>query len=281
MKKFAPHPMLWLALTLALLLAVAPGAMATAVASPAPTAGASGIPTPQPANTPIPAIASVSGLPSINVGGLDLGDSKDLVNILLGLTILSLLPSILIMTTSFTRIVIVLSCLRNAIGLQQTPPNQVLVGLALFLSLFIMSPVIGKINDTAYQPYERGEITQQQALENASKPMREFMLKNTNTQDLSLFLQLGNYEKPASYDQISMLTIIPAFITSELKRAFLIGFLLYLPFLVIDMVVASTLMSLGMVMLPPALISLPFKLMIFVLVDGWGMVVKSLVMSFN
>ena len=277
MKKFAPHPMLWLALTLALLLAVAPGAMA----SPAPTAGASGIPTPQPANTPIPAIASVSGLPSINVGGLDLGDSKDLVNILLGLTILSLLPSILIMTTSFTRIVIVLSCLRNAIGLQQTPPNQVLVGLALFLSLFIMSPVIGKINDTAYQPYERGEITQQQALENASKPMREFMLKNTNTQDLSLFLQLGNYEKPASYDQISMLTIIPAFITSELKRAFLIGFLLYLPFLVIDMVVASTLMSLGMVMLPPALISLPFKLMIFVLVDGWGMVVKSLVMSFN
>lgn len=281
MKKFAPHPMLWLALTLALLLAVAPGAMATAVASPAPTAGASGIPTPQPANTPIPAIASVSGLPSINVGGLDLGDSKDLVNILLGLTILSLLPSILIMTTSFTRIVIVLSCLRNAIGLQQTPPNQVLVGLALFLSLFIMSPVIGKINDTAYQPYERGEITQQQALENASKPMREFMLKNTNTQDLSLFLQLGNYEKPASYDQISMLTIIPAFITSELKRAFLIGFLLYLPFLVIDMVVASTLMSLGMVMLPPALISLPFKLMIFVLVDGWGMLVKSLVMSFN
>ena len=281
MKKFAPHPMLWLALTLALLLAVAPGAMAAAVASPAPAAGASGIPTPQPANTPIPAIASVSGLPSINVGGLDLGDSKDLVNILLGLTILSLLPSILIMTTSFTRIVIVLSCLRNAIGLQQTPPNQVLVGLALFLSLFIMSPVIGKINDTAYQPYERGEITQQQALENASKPMREFMLKNTNTQDLSLFLQLGNYEKPASYDQISMLTIIPAFITSELKRAFLIGFLLYLPFLVIDMVVASTLMSLGMVMLPPALISLPFKLMIFVLVDGWGMLVKSLVMSFN
>lgn len=281
MKKFAPHPMLWLALALALLLAVAPGAMAAAVASPAPAAGASGIPTPQPANTPIPAIASVSGLPSINVGGLDLGDSKDLVNILLGLTILSLLPSILIMTTSFTRIVIVLSCLRNAIGLQQTPPNQVLVGLALFLSLFIMSPVIGKINDTAYQPYERGEITQQQALENASKPMREFMLKNTNTQDLSLFLQLGNYEKPASYDQISMLTIIPAFITSELKRAFLIGFLLYLPFLVIDMVVASTLMSLGMVMLPPALISLPFKLMIFVLVDGWGMVVKSLVMSFN
>jgi len=281
MKKFAPHPMLWLALTLVLLLAVAPGAMAAAIASPAPAAGASGIPTPQPANTPIPAIASISGLPSINVGGLDLGDSKDLVNILLGLTILALLPSILIMTTSFTRIVIVLSCLRNAIGLQQTPPNQVLVGLALFLSLFIMSPVIGKINDTAYQPYERGEITQQQALENASKPMREFMLKNTNTQDLSLFLQLGNYEKPASYDQISTLTIIPAFITSELKRAFLIGFLLYLPFLVIDMVVASTLMSLGMVMLPPALISLPFKLMIFVLVDGWGMVVKSLVMSFN
>jgi flagellar biosynthetic protein FliP len=220
-------------------------------------------------------------LPTLNLGGFSLGENADLLEILLGLTILALLPSILIMTTSFTRIVIVLSCLRNAIGLQQTPPNQVLVGIALFLSLFIMSPVIGEINDKAYQPYERGEITQAQALEQAVAPMRSFMLKNTNTQDLNLFLDLGKNEKPESYDEINIAVIIPAFITSELKRAFLIGFLLYLPFLVIDMVVASTLMSLGMVMLPPVLISLPFKLMIFVLVDGWGMVVKSLVMSFN
>ncbi len=232
-------------------------------ASPAPTAGVSGI------------------LNGLSFGGIDLGESSDLLEILLGLTVLALLPSILIMTTSFTRIVIVLSCLRNAIGLQQTPPNQVLVGIALFLSLFIMSPVIGQINETAYQPYERGEISQTQALEKAVVPVREFMLKNTNAQDMNLFLELGGYDTPETYDEINLAVIIPAFITSELKRAFLIGFLLYLPFLVIDMVVASTLMSLGMVMLPPVLISLPFKLMIFVLVDGWSMVVKSLVMSFN
>lgn len=262
----------WAALLPALLVVLfvtfAPYAMAESatpaiVASPAPTAGVS------------------STLPSIDLGGFNLGENSDLIGILLGLTVLALIPSILIMTTSFTRIVIVLSCLRNAIGLQQTPPNQVLIGIALFLSMFIMSPVIGEINDKAYQPYERGEITQAQAMEVAVVPLREFMLKNTNSQDLNLFLELGDYEQPESYDEISTFVIIPAFITSELKRAFLIGFLLYLPFLVIDMVVSSTLMSLGMVMLPPTLISLPFKLMIFVLVDGWGMVVKSMVMSFN
>lgn len=214
-------------------------------------------------------------------GGIDLSGDTDLIEILVTLTVLALLPSILIMTTSFTRIVIVLSCVRNAIGLQQTPPNQVLVGIALFLSLFIMSPMIGEINETAYQPYERGELTQMEAAGQAVVPLRNFMLRNTNAQDLNLFLDLGNYEEPESYDQIGIQVIIPAFITSELKRAFLIGFLIYLPFLVIDMVVASTLMSLGMVMLPPVLISLPFKLMIFVVVDGWSMVVKSLVMSFH
>ena len=240
--------------------------------------------------TPIAPVTSAQGtdagdvstaLPITSIGGIDLGESSDLLEILLGLTVLALLPSILIMTTCFTRIVIVLSCLRNAIGLQQTPPNQVLVGIALFLSLFIMSPVVGEINETAYQPYERGEITQMEAMTKAVTPLRQFMLKNTNTQDLNLFLELGNYEQPESLDDVNLTVIIPAFVTSELKRAFLIGFLLYLPFLVIDMVVASTLMSLGMVMLPPVLISLPFKLMIFVLVDGWAMVVKSLVMSFN
>lgn len=249
--------------------AMAQSATPAIVASPAPTAGVSSVITP------------AGTLPSISLGGFSLGENADLIEILLGLTVLALLPSILIMTTSFTRIVIVLSCLRNAIGLQQTPPNQVLIGIALFLSMFIMSPVIGEINDKAYQPYERGEITQAQAMEQAVVPMREFMLKNTNSQDLNLFMELGDYEQPETFDEISTFVIIPAFITSELKRAFLIGFLLYLPFLVIDMVVASTLMSLGMVMLPPVLISLPFKLMIFVLVDGWSMVVKSLVMSFN
>jgi flagellar biosynthetic protein FliP len=212
---------------------------------------------------------------SLNIGG------ADTLKILLTLTVIALIPSILIMTTCFTRIVIVLSCARNAIGLQQTPPNQVLVGIALFLSLFIMSPVVDKINTIAYQPYKNGELTQTEAVDKAIGPLREFMLENTESEDLNLFLDLGGYETPETLDEIKTTVIIPAFITSELKRAFIIGFLIYLPFLIIDMVVASTLMSLGMMMLPPSMISLPFKLMLFVLVDGWGLIVKTLVKSFN
>jgi flagellar biosynthesis protein FliP len=224
--------------------------------------------------------AEANGL-SIQLEGLNSGEGADVLEILLTLTVIALIPSILIMTTCFTRIVIVLSCVRNAVGLQQTPPNQVLIGIALFLSLFIMSPVIGQINETAYQPYQRGEITQIQAAEKAIEPLRGFMLKNTNAEDLNLFLNLGHYERPETTDQIETTVLIPAFVTSELKRAFLMGFMVYLPFLVIDMVVASTLMSLGMVMLPPVLISLPFKLVLFVLVDGWTMTLKALVMGFN
>ncbi len=226
------------------------------------------------------AFAESNGL-SISLEGLSSGEGADVLEILLTLTVIALIPSILIMTTCFTRIVIVLSCVRNAIGLQQTPPNQVLVGIALFLSLFIMSPVIGQINETAYQPYQRGEITQIAAAERAIEPLRGFMLKNTNAEDLNLFLDMGHFERPESTDQIETTVLIPAFITSELKRAFIMGFMVYLPFLVIDMVVASTLMSLGMVMLPPVLISLPFKLVLFVLVDGWAMTLKALVMGFN
>ena len=224
--------------------------------------------------TALAAEEGVSGI-SINLGG------SDTLEILFTLTIIALIPSILVMATSFSRIVIVLSCARNALGLQQTPPNQVLVGIALFLSLFIMSPVIDKINTQAYIPYKNGEITQSQAAETAIKPLREFMLKNTNNEDLNMFLDLGGYDRPESLDDIKTAVVIPAFITSELKRAFTIGFLLYLPFLIIDMVVSSTLMSLGMMMLPPSMISLPFKLMLFVLVDGWELLVKSLVMGFN
>jgi flagellar biosynthetic protein FliP len=226
------------------------------------------------------AMAESNGL-SIQLDGLSTGEGADVLEILLTLTVIALIPSILIMTTCFTRIVIVLSCVRNAVGLQQTPPNQVLLGIALFLSLFIMSPVIGQINETAYQPYQKGEITQVQAAEKAIVPLRGFMLKNTNAEDLNLFLDLGHYERPETTDQIETTVLIPAFITSELKRAFIMGFMVYLPFLVIDMVVASTLMSLGMVMLPPVLISLPFKLVLFVLVDGWTMTLKALVMGFN
>ncbi|HHX71506.1 MAG TPA: flagellar type III secretion system pore protein FliP [Clostridiales bacterium] len=211
---------------------------------------------------------------------LQLGGS-DLLEMLFMLTVIALIPSILIMTTSFTRIAIVLSCVRNAIGLQQTPPNQVLVGIALFLSLFIMSPALDRINTEAYIPYKNGEITQEQAVEAAMVPLREFMLRNTDAKDLNLFLDLGGFETPETLDEIKTTVIIPAFITSELKRAFTIGFLIFLPFLIIDLVVSSTLMSLGMMMLPPTMISLPFKLMLFVLVDGWGLIVKTLVTGFH
>ncbi|MEA5040827.1 MAG: flagellar type III secretion system pore protein FliP [Clostridiaceae bacterium] len=218
---------------------------------------------------------------SININGESTAGMADSVRLLLLFTVVALVPSILIMMTGFTRIIIVLSFLRNALGLQQTPPNQVLAGLALFLTLFLMSPVISEINTTAFQPYAGGEITQEEALNKAVKPLRSFMLKQTNKEDLNMFLDLSGAGQPENLDQIKTTTIIPAFITSELKRAFVIGFLIYLPFLVIDMVVASVLMSMGMVMLPPVMISLPFKVMLFVLVDGWGLLVKSLILSFN
>ena len=229
----------------------------------------------------MPGAGAASALPgvSLSIGG-DGGDA-DTVKILLMLTVLALVPSILMMMTSFTRIVIVFSFVRNALGLQQTPPNQVLVGLSLFLTLFIMSPVIDQINEEAYLPLQNGQITQEQAMERAEAPLRGFMLEQTKNEDLKLFLGLSKQEQPDSLDDIPMTTVIPAFITSELKRAFTIGFMIYLPFLIIDMVVASVLMSMGMMMLPPVMISLPFKLMLFVLVDGWGLIVKTLVTSFS
>jgi len=220
---------------------------------------------------------------SVDIGG-DGSNNSDILEILFLVTVITLLPSILIMMTSFTRIIIVLSFVRNALGLQQTPPNQVLIGLALFLTLFIMQPVIDEINTQAYAPYTSGIISQEVALEKAVEPLREFMLKQTNNEDLRLFLNLSRDEDAGRIENINDVktnVVIAAFITSEMKRAFTIGFMIFLPFLVIDMVVASVLMSMGMVMLPPSMISLPFKIMLFVLVDGWGLIVKSLIMSFN
>jgi flagellar biosynthetic protein FliP len=217
---------------------------------------------------------------SVNIGGEDNGGSSSL-QILFLITILSLLPSILIMMTSFTRIIIVLSFIRNALGLQQTPPNQILVGLALLLSLFIMSPVINEINENAYSPYVNGEITQKAALEKAVVPIRSFMLKQTKNEEMKLFLSLSKDQLVQSIDDVKFNVVIAAFITSEMKRAFTIGFLIFIPFLIIDMVVASVLMSMGMMMLPPVMISLPFKVMLFVLVDGWGLIIKTLVLSFH
>ena len=209
------------------------------------------------------------------------GKGANTLEIIEMLTVLALLPSILIMTTCFTRIVIVLSFLRNALGLQQTPPNQVLISIALFLTLFIMSPVLSKINTDAYQPYKAEKITQEEFLQRASAPLKEFMLKNTRKEDLNLFVNLSKQDSKTPAAKMPITLVIPAFMTSELKRAFIIGFLLYIPFMIIDMIVSSTLMSMGMIMLPPATISLPFKLLLFVLVDGWDLLFKTLATGFH
>lgn len=203
------------------------------------------------------------------------------LELLLILTIISLLPSILVMMTSFTRIVIILSFTRNALGVQQSPPNMVLVGIALFLTLFIMDPVIKDINTTAYQPYIKEEIGQDEALKRAQIPMKRFMLKQTETETLNLFIDMSQTEKTEELEDLPMTVIIPSFMTSELKRAFTAGFMIFLPFMLVDIIVSSTLMSMGMVMLPPSMISLPFKLLLFVTVNGWELLFKSLVSSFR
>lgn len=215
------------------------------------------------------------------LGGL-LGDRSDTVDIVLLLTVLSLLPSILIMLTCFPRIIIVLSLVRNGLGLQQMPPNQVLIGLALFLTFFVMSPVISDINTNAYQPYVANEISEDVALERAMEPVRTFMMEQTFKSDLNYFISISEADKDiASVEEVSNTALIPAFITSEIKRGFEIGFLIYIPFIVLDMIVASVLMSMGMMMLPPVVISLPFKVLLFVLVDGWMLTVQTLVSSFG
>jgi len=209
------------------------------------------------------------------------GGNVQTLQIIVMLTLVSLIPSLLIMTTSFTRIIIVLSIFRNALGLQQTPPNMVLVSIALFLSLFIMGPVIDEIDQTAYQPYVAQQITAEQAATLAQTPLKEFMLKQTKTDSLNMFLEFANITEPENETDLPLRVIIPAFMASELSRAFVMGFLLYIPFLVIDVIVASTLMSMGMIMLPPVMISLPFKILLFVIVNGWDMLFMTLVKSFN
>ncbi|MCK8602428.1 flagellar type III secretion system pore protein FliP [Desulfoferrobacter suflitae] len=197
------------------------------------------------------------------------------------LTVLSLAPAILILMTSFTRLVIVFSFLRHALGTQASPPNQVIIGLALFLTFFIMQPVWQEVYQSAIVPYEDRQISEQEFFQRAAGPLKEFMLKQTRKKDLALFVELSHTEKPQNADALAITTVIPAFVVSELKTAFQIGFMLYLPFLILDMVVSSILLSMGMMMLPPVMISLPFKLMLFVLVDGWNMLIGSLVKSFQ
>jgi flagellar biosynthetic protein FliP len=203
------------------------------------------------------------------------------LQILILLTVLSLAPAILILTTSFVRIIIVLSFTRTAIGTNQMPPNQVMIGLALFLTFFIMAPTWTKVNDQALQPFLRNRITQDQAFSRAMEPVRTFMFKQTRSKDLKLFIQAAHLSRPKNHQDIPTQVLIPAFVISELRTAFQIGFMIFVPFLVIDMIVASTLMSMGMMMLPPIMISLPFKILLFVMVDGWHLVVRSLILSFK
>lgn len=223
-------------------------------------------------------------LPTVSVGVGKVtkpGEVATVLQIFFLMTVLSLAPGILIMTTSFTRIVVVLSFLKTAMGTQQAPSNQIVIGLSLFLTFYIMSPVWDQINKNALLPYKAQTISQEAALDRAVAPVRKFMFTQAREKDIALFVNLSRMPRPRNTDDIPTLTLIPAFMVSELRTAFQIGFLIYIPFIVVDMVVASVLMSMGMMMLPPVMISLPFKILLFVLVDGWGLVLGSLVKSFG
>lgn len=277
---------------LALLLAISPLSAQTPVVEPAPIAAG----TPPASATPsvqAPPGASIA-LPPPNSGtgssplrlniGLEgtgkPGDVGVAIQLVVVMTLLTLAPSMVILMTSFTRIVIVLGFVRTALGVASAPSNQIVVGLSLFLTFFLMGPVFERINNEALQPYLAGQAASGAAFEKATVPLRDFMLKQTRTRDLEFFLQLGRFP-PTRVDQLPMRVVIPAFVISELQTAFQMGFMLFLPFLVVDFLVSSVLMALGMMMMPPAIVSLPFKLLLFVLVDGWHLVVKSLVDSFH
>ncbi|MFZ2445920.1 MAG: flagellar type III secretion system pore protein FliP [Syntrophobacteraceae bacterium] len=233
-----------------------------------------------------PEVCSAAGL-DIPALHFNLDDAKGpqqiagILQIVFLLTVLSLAPAILILMTSFTRLAIVLSFLRHALGTQQAPPNQIIVGLALFLTFFIMQPVWQRIHQEAIIPYQQQKISSEELIDRGAAPLKEFMLKNTHKGDLALFVSISQKEKPQNAESLPISTVIPAFVISELKTAFQIGFMLYIPFIILDMVVSSILLSMGMMMLPPVMISLPFKLMLFILVDGWNLLIGSLVKSFQ
>ncbi|MFP4465488.1 MAG: flagellar type III secretion system pore protein FliP [Candidatus Goldiibacteriota bacterium] len=230
-----------------------------------------------------PLYAAPVDVPSIGITVDPAKSPKDVaatIQIILLLTILTLAPAILMLMTSFTRIVIVLSFLRQALGSQQIPANQIIIGLALFMTFFLMRPVGTDIYENAWEPYMEEEITLQEAMDESLRPIRKFMFKQTREKDLALFIFLSKNERPKNRDDVPTAVLIPAFVISELKTAFIVGFLIYIPFLIIDMVVASTLMSMGMLMLPPVMISLPFKILLFVLVDGWHLISRALIVSF-
>jgi flagellar biosynthetic protein FliP len=259
-------------------------AAATYTASSSVTTGATTSPVPADPQGPVgpvgPKADTGDGDVTVNFNDITKKPSTPILT-LLGLTLLSLVPAILLTCTSFTKILVVLGLTRNALGLQQIPPNQVLAGLALFLSLFIMSPVLKQMNAEGVQPYLSGAKTQTQAFEDGVQPLRGFMLKQTGDKEIALLTDVAHRAKPEKPSDVALTTLIPAFILSELKQAFIIGFMIFIPFLVIDIVVSAGLMSLGMMMMPPVMVSLPFKLLLFVLVDGWALIIKALVQSYG
>jgi flagellar biosynthetic protein FliP len=236
-------------------------------------AGAMAAPTPTP-----PVAPSAPGTVNVNLSGSKPSTS---IVILITLTVLSVAPALLLMCTAFTKVFVVLSITRNALGLTNVPPNQVIAGLALFLSLFIMGPTLAKMNTEGVQPYLKGDKSQSVAFKDGVRPLREFMLKHTRKDEIALFTKVADKPLPKNRDDVALSTLVPAFVLSELRAAFIIGFVIYIPFLVIDMVVSAALMSLGMMMLPPVTVSLPFKMLLFVLVNGWGLIVTSLVASYR
>lgn len=273
---------------LLVLAATAITAVPLLAAAPVAAQGGPDIPRPQP-SLPTPPLPGVDREPADEPGGdgvrIDISTGtgeapSQSILLLVGLSVLSLAPSLMIMLSSFTRIVIVLSLTRNALGLQGIPPNQVLIGLALFLSLFVMGPTLNQVNEEALQPYLAGELGQSEALETASAPVKAFMLDNTRTDELELMINASGEDRPETRQDVSLTTLIPAFLLSELKTAFIMGFVIFVPFLVIDLVVSAVLMSLGMMMLPPVFVSLPFKLLLFVMVGGWSLIVETLLASF-
>jgi flagellar biosynthetic protein FliP len=241
---------------------------------------ADAVPTPKPPVTPSAPV--VDGAPdgsvTVDVNGVKPSQS---ITILVALTLLSVAPALLLTMTSFTKVFVVLSITRNALGLSNVPPNQVIAGLALFISLFIMSPVLSEVNSQGVQPYLKGEKAQSVAFADGARPLQRFMLKQTRKDEIALFTKIADRPAPKNKDDVPLTTLIPAFVLSELRAAFIIGFIIYIPFLVIDMVVSAALMSLGMMMLPPVTIALPFKLLLFVLVNGWGLILTALVASYR
>lgn len=223
---------------------------------------------------------SLSFIPALDIFSDEPQNLAATIQLLLLLTVLTLAPSILVLMTCFTRIIIVLSFVRSGLATQQMPPNQVLIALALFITFFVMSPILSEVNETALQPLFNDELTQEEAFDQAAKPFKNFMAEHTREKDLSLFMGYAGMERPNSIEEIPLTALVPAFAISELKTAFQIGFMIFIPFLVIDMVVASILMAMGMMMLPPVMIALPFKILLFVMVDGWYLVVRSLLLSF-